>query len=110
MAGGILSPAFVPASAALHALTAGAMGTMTLAVMTRASLGHTGRARTADRTTVAIYLFVLAAALVRVLAPILLPLAAVPAMAVSAVLWSAAFGLFALRYGPMLAKPRVIPD
>lgn len=107
MAGGILLPGVVPASAALHALTAGAMGTMTLAVMTRASLGHTGRARTADRATAAIYLFVLAAAFVRVLAPILLPLAAVPAMAVSAVLWSTAFGLFALRYGPMLAKPRV---
>lgn len=107
MAGGILLPALVPASAALHALTAGAMGTMTLAVMTRASLGHTGRARTAGRTTVAIYALVLTSALVRVLAPTFLSLAAVPAMAVSAVFWSAAFGLFALRYGPMLAKPRV---
>lgn len=107
MAGVIFMPGLVPASAALHALTAGAMGTMTLAVMTRASLGHTGRARTADRVTAAIYVLVLTAAVVRVLAPILLPGAAVPAMAVSAVLWSAAFGLFALRYGPMLAKPRV---
>lgn len=107
MAGGILLPGLIPASAALHALTAGAMGTMTLAVMTRASLGHTGRARTADRATNAIYALALTSALVRVLAPILLPLAAVPAMAVSAILWSGAFGLFALRYGPMLAKPRV---
>ncbi|MEN0654183.1 MULTISPECIES: NnrS family protein [Hyphobacterium] len=110
MAGGILLPGLVPASAALHALTAGAMGTMTLAVMTRASLGHTGRARTADRTTTAIYALVLTAAVVRVLVPIVLPLAIVPVLAVSAVLWSAAFGLFALRYGPMLAKPRVTHD
>lgn len=107
MAGGIVLPGLVPASAALHALTAGAMGTMTLAVMTRASLGHTGRARTADRITVTIYALVLIAALVRVLAPILLPLAATPALSLSAVLWSAAFGLFALHYGPMLAKRRV---
>ncbi|TIN07166.1 MAG: NnrS family protein [Mesorhizobium sp.] len=45
----------VPESAALHALTAGAIGTMTLAVMTRASLGHTGREIIADRAVVAIY-------------------------------------------------------
>jgi uncharacterized protein involved in response to NO len=45
----------VPPAAGLHALTAGAMGGMTLAVMTRATLGHTGRALTADRWTAAVY-------------------------------------------------------
>jgi uncharacterized protein involved in response to NO len=55
----------LPQSAAIHALTAGAIGTMTLAVMTRATRGHTGRALSADRTTVAIYFLVNIAALVR---------------------------------------------
>ena len=51
----ILWPAVVGTPAAMHALTAGAIGTMTLAIMTRATLGHTGRALTADGTTVWIY-------------------------------------------------------
>jgi uncharacterized protein involved in response to NO len=49
---GALAPDLVPSVAGLHALTAGAIGTMTLAVMTRATLGHTGRPLTADRATV----------------------------------------------------------
>ena len=61
VAPGVLTP-----SAALHAWTAGAVGVMTLAVMTRASLGHTGRPLTADRATSAIYLAVIAAAALRV--------------------------------------------
>ena len=99
---GVLLPAIVPASAALHALTAGAMGTMTLAVMTRASLGHTGRERTADIWTSLIYLLVIAGALVRTLAPILLGTLQYPALGMAAALWSSAFALFAIRYGKML--------
>lgn len=57
----------VPTTAALHALTVGAIGTMTLAVMTRASLGHTGRSLVAGPGTQAIYVFVTLAALLRVL-------------------------------------------
>ena len=101
-----LMPAHVPASAALHALTAGAMGTMTLAVMTRASLGHTGRERKADVWTSLIYAMVLAGALVRVAAPIILGPAQYPALAVAATLWTAAFALFAVRYAGMLATAR----
>ena len=56
----------VPAAAAVHALTAGAMGTMILAVMTRATLGHTGRALHADAMTITIFLLVTAAAGLRV--------------------------------------------
>ncbi len=97
-----LLPAIVPASAALHALTAGAMGTMTLAVMTRASLGHTGRARTADGWTSLIYLLVIAGAVVRTFAPILLGTLQYPALGIAAALWSGAFALFAIRYGSML--------
>jgi uncharacterized protein involved in response to NO len=99
---------FVPAlppTAALHALTAGAVGTMTLAVMTRASLGHTGHALTARPGTIAIYALVNLAALLRLAAPFgaseylaLLSLAGAA--------WSAAFGLFVLLYAPILARPR----
>jgi uncharacterized protein involved in response to NO len=62
--------AILPATAALHALTVGAVGTMTLAVMTRASLGHTGRTLTAGPITKAIYGLITAAAVFRVLSPL----------------------------------------
>ena len=101
----ILAPDAIARSAGVHALTAGAMGVMTLAVMTRATLGHTGRAREADGWTLAIYLAVNAAALVRVAAPFL-PELTPHLLGCSAALWSLAFGLFALRYGPMLLGPR----
>lgn len=97
--------AAVPQGAALHALTAGAIGTMTLAVMTRASLGHTGRAVIADRATLAIYLAVTAGAALRVVAPFAGDL--YPEILVAGgTLWSAAFLLFAIRYAPILWKRR----
>lgn len=105
MGAGALAPAAVPPHAALHALTAGAMGTMTLAVMTRASLGHTGRERTADGWTSSIYLLVVSGALLRVAASTVLMSQYVAMLAISAALWGGAFALFALRYGPMLCGP-----
>jgi uncharacterized protein involved in response to NO len=95
----------VPEAAAIHALTAGAIGTMVLAVMTRVTLGHTGRRLTADRLTSAIYILITAAAVTRVAAAwvgestILLNL--------SAILWVASFALFLLCYGPMLISPKL---
>ena len=91
---------WAPPGAPLHALTVGAIGTMTLAVMTRASLGHSGRALTADRGTIAIYLLVTLAALLRVSAPFTFNVAEFTAFAGLA--WSAAFGLFAVLYAPVL--------
>jgi len=88
----------LPATAGIHALTAGAMGSMTLAVMTRATLGHTGRALAADRWTAAIYLLVATAALLRIAAPLLTE-AYLPLLCASGVAWIAAFGTFAVRYG-----------
>ena len=64
----ILSAA-VPESAAVHALTAGAMATMILAVMTRATLGHTGRELKANAATILLYLLVTLGAALRVAAP-----------------------------------------
>jgi uncharacterized protein involved in response to NO len=95
----------IAASAGIHAWTAGAIGTMTLAVMTRASLGHTGRALTAGFMTVVIYGGVVAAAVLRIasaLAP-QLTLTLIPAAGVA---WTVAFLGFALAYGPLLALPR----
>src|SRR5262249_52582567 len=91
---------------ALHALTAGAIGIMTLAVMTRASLGHTGRPLVAGHGTKTIYVRVTLAALLRLLAPLggthyVLLLTAAGAA------WSGAFGLFVLLYAHPLALPRV---
>ena len=63
-----LWPSVWPRSAGIHAWTAGAVGLMTLAVMTRASLGHTGRPLAASLPTQLIYLCVLVAALTRILA------------------------------------------
>ena len=91
----------VPSSGALHAWTTGAMGTMTLAVMTRATLGHTGRDVTSTPANMAIYAAIIAAALMRVAAP-LLPTLYYPALLVAAACWLLAFGIFLLIYGPML--------
>ncbi len=78
---------------------------MTLAVMTRATRGHTGRPLTAPAGTVAIYLLMLSAAAARLLAA-LMPEAMVPAVSVAGLAWVAAFGLFAALYGPMLVSAR----
>ncbi|MHA6334056.1 NnrS family protein [Qipengyuania sp. CAU 1752] len=89
----------------LHALTAGAMGTMILAVMTRATLGHTGRALEAGIGTHLIYAAILTAAGLRVAAG--LGLADTMSMLwLSGGFWIAAFGLFVGLYGPVLVLPR----
>jgi uncharacterized protein involved in response to NO len=99
-------PDQVALTAGVHAITAGAIGIMTLAVMTRATRGHTGRPREADRATLAIYLTVIAAALIRVCAPFH-PGLSVLLLSVSAALWTVAFAGFAAAYGPMLLQRRV---
>ncbi len=96
---------FLPASAALHALTAGAIGTMTLAVMTRASLGHTGRPLVVGPGTDAIFVLITAAALLRILSPLAGEHFEL-ALWLGGAAWSGAFGLFAILYGQMLAAPR----
>ena len=97
----------IPASSALHALSAGAMSSMTLAVMTRATLGHTGRSLVADRATQFIYLLVTLGAVLRVAAP-LLPFDYLRSIAAAGTMWGAAFLLFAVAYGSKLLGPR--PD
>ena len=97
----------VPVSGAIHALTAGAMATMILAMMTRATLGHTGRELKASAATTLIYVLVTVGALGRVAAP-LLPMDYMFAVRLSGMAWGGALLLFLLVYGPKLIGPR--PD
>jgi len=96
----------LPPTAALHALTVGAIGTMTLAVMTRASLGHTGRPLAAGPATRAIYLLITIAAVLRILSPFAGDQSTL-ALWLAGAAWSCAFGLFALAYGRALVRLRV---
>jgi uncharacterized protein involved in response to NO len=86
-------------TAALHALTPGAIGIMPLAVMSRATLGHTGRPLTANRIATLLYLSVTGAALLWVLSPALGELST-PALHLSATLWVIALAGFAVIYAP----------
>ena len=95
----------VPTAAAVHALTAGAMGTMILAVMTRATLGHTGRVLRADRVTMLIYALASASAVVRIVAAWVGD-GQMDLYEVAALAWAGAFALFLGEYGPMLLAPR----
>lgn len=104
--GGAVLWADVPRTAGVHALTAGAIGVMTLGVMTRATRGHSGRPLAADKATTGIYLAILAAAALRVAAPFW-PQAYGPLLVTSVALWSAAFAGFAVAYSPMLLKRTV---
>lgn len=101
----ILWPDAVPPSGALHAWTTGAMGTMTLAVMTRATLGHTGRDVATTPATMIIYAAILIAALSRVAAP-LLPALYDEMLVLAGLGWIVAFGTFVLVCGPMLLRAR----
>ncbi len=90
---------WIGSSAATHALTAGAIGGLTIGMMTRTARGHTGRPLRADRSDITCYALVLAGALVRVLVPLLAPSWTMQAVVTSAAMWSSGFALFALRMG-----------
>ena len=97
----------VSASLATHALTIGAIGGITLGMMTRTSRGHSGRALQTTAYETASYVLVHLAAAVRVFLPILDPGLQLSAIIVSGILWSAAFALFTATYWPILTRPRV---
>jgi uncharacterized protein involved in response to NO len=103
-----LWPQSISESAALHALGAGALGTMVMAVTTRATLGHSGRELHADRATVAIFAAVLLSAGLRVVAGLWpeglawLDLSGTALLAIAALLWVIAQAGFLLRYLPIL--------
>ena len=78
---------------------------MTLAVMTRATLGHTGQQLTASRVTQATFVAIVVAALVRICAAID-PTYGDPPLHLAALAWVATFAGFALAYGPLLVGRR----
>ncbi|WP_108810291.1 NnrS family protein [Sphingorhabdus sp. Alg231-15] len=101
----ILRPDILTAAHALHALTTGAIGQLTMAVMTRASLGHCGRELRAGTGTVVIYLLIFIGALLRIILPFG-DMGYALAMSIAGMVWASGFLLFAILYGPMLFAPR----
>lgn len=97
----------VPPSAGIHAWTIGAMATLTLAVMTRATLGHTGRLLSASSATQFIFGSIVVAALLRIGATLYVAKANV-LLHLSALAWILAFVVFATIYGPMLLQRKVV--
>ena len=91
---------------AVHALTIGAIGGMTIGMMTRTARGHTGRPLRADNYEVACYALVQVAALVRVFGGLFVPSVYLATVVVAGLCWSAAFALYAIRYWPVLSRER----
>lgn len=94
-------------SYAVHALTVGAIGGLTLGMMTRTARGHTARPLLADGWEMTCFLLIQAAALVRVFGGMVSATLYLPSIQVSGVLWAVAFGIYAVRYWPVLTQPRL---
>lgn len=92
---------------ATHALTVGAIGGLTLGMMTRTARGHTGRPLIADGFELTVFLLIQAAAVVRVFGGIASHGLYVVSVQLSGLLWAAGFGLYAVRYWPVLTRPRL---
>ncbi len=97
----------VDGATALHALSVGAIGSMTLGIMTRAGLGHTGRALKVAPAIIFAYLLLSAAAVVRIGGPMWLDEFRQAAMVTAGAGWCVAFALFTWVYWPILTGPRV---
>ncbi len=94
-------------SYAIHALTVGAIGGLTLGMMTRTARGHTARPLIADTFELVMFVLIQSAALVRVFGGMVAPAWYLPSIQISGVLWAAAFVLYAVRYWPVLTRPRL---
>ena len=97
----------VSPSIATHALTVGAIGGLIIGMMTRTARGHTARPLRADSFDTACYVLVLLSGIVRVAVPLLSPEQILPSVQWSAALWSGGFGLYAVRYWPVLTRARL---
>lgn len=97
---------FIAASLALHAFTIGGIGVLTLGMMARVSLGHTGRALRVSNAMAISFVFINMAALCRVLLPVVLPGWYNLLVYVSTFAWLAAFSLFVFVYSPILTSVR----
>ena len=95
---------WVSSSAATHALTTGAVGGMVIGMMTRTALGHTGRKLIAGKAEISCYALVAAAAWVRVGTPFIDASIIPVGVLVSAILWSAGFAIYTLKYWHILSS------
>jgi uncharacterized protein involved in response to NO len=97
----------IPGSLAMHAFTVGALGSLTLGMMARVTLGHTGRSLQASRGTTTAFALITMAATVRVVAPLVAAGGPLIILALAGAAWTAAFGLYLVVYAPMLTAARV---
>jgi uncharacterized protein involved in response to NO len=104
---GLTALGLLAGSYAIHALTVGAIGGLTLGMMTRTARGHTGRSLAADRFEVTMFILIQTAALVRVFGGVVSPRLYVPSIQLSALLWSVVFALYTVRYWPVLVRVRL---
>ena len=93
-------------SAALHSFTVGAIGGMILAMISRVTLGHTGRPLNPHRLVSLAYVFILSAAITRVVLPAWLPEFSQWGIGLAGVLWVGAYGIYIFFYAPMLVTTR----
>ncbi len=103
---GLLTGTVLP-SAALHTFTAGAIGTMSLAFMTRAALGHAGRPLVASPPIVLAYALVILGAVARVFPPIFWPSSYTFSIATGGLCWIVAYGIYTAVFWPILTRPRI---
>jgi uncharacterized protein involved in response to NO len=96
----------VPGFAGTHLFTIGGLGLVTLGMMARVSLGHTGRPLVVPTPVAIAFALLVAAAAVRVGLPWVRPTLYLDALRISGTLWALAFATFALRYAPILLSPR----
>lgn len=97
----------LPSIPAEHAFGAGAVATMIMAIMTRASLGHTGRDIAATKAVVVAYVLLTLAALLRVFGGWFAPDHYAEALQLAGLIWMGAFLLFVIVYAPILLTPRL---
>ena len=92
----------------VHAFTAGGVGILTIGMMSRVTLGHTGRnVQQPPRGLSIAFLLLIAGAFARVILPLLLPAQYMTWIAISQILWISGFGLFLILFAPMLVRPRI---
>ena len=103
----LASYGWVSPSLATHALTVGAAGGLIIGMMVRTARGHTARILHADRVDSTCFVLVLLAALARILVPLLAPSQTVAAVLASGAFWTLGFGVYAVRYWPVLTRPRL---
>ncbi len=96
----------IPANHVWHLLTVGGMGGLILAMISRVSLGHTGRPLSPPKAMTLAYIFITLAALVRALGPWALPEKTLLFIDISGTFWLLAFGIFIVTYAPMLMSAR----